>query len=112
MAKKASEVAAVSARKADFSSVERKIITSEKSARPWLIAQKPIRMIIRRPESSTQVSTTFAFTLSPTPRKLTRDQRHEAERQHEDAGRAGLEAEAEAVATGSPRRRWTPWRPR
>ena len=28
-------------------------------------------MMIRRPVSSTQVSTTLAFTLSPTPRKLT-----------------------------------------
>ena len=42
MAKKASEVAAVSAMKADFSSEERKTITSEKSARPWDMAQKPI----------------------------------------------------------------------
>ena len=41
-------------------------MTSEKSARPWLIAQKPMRMIIRRPDSSTQVSTTLALTLSPT----------------------------------------------
>ena len=70
MAKKASEVAAVSAMKADFSSEDLKIITSEKSARPSLIAQKPTRMIIRRPESSTMVRTTLAFTLSPTPRRL------------------------------------------
>ncbi len=70
IAKKASEVAAVSAMKADFSSDDLKIITSEKSARPWLIAHMPTRMIISRPESSTMVRTTFAFTLSPTPRKL------------------------------------------
>ncbi len=70
MAKKASEVAAVRARKADFSSDDLKIITSVKSARPWDIAQKPTMMIISRPESSTMVRTTLAFTLSPTPRKL------------------------------------------
>ena len=70
MAKKASEVAAVSARNALLPSADLKTVTSVKSARPWLIAQKPTKMIRSRPESSTQVSTTFAFTLSPTPRKL------------------------------------------
>ena len=45
--------------------------TRETSPAPAPIAHRPMKMMIRRPDSSTQVRTTFAFTLSPTPRKLT-----------------------------------------
>ena len=45
--------------------------TRETSPAPAPIAQRPMKMMIRSPDSSTQVRTTFAFTLSPTPRKLT-----------------------------------------
>ena len=46
-------------------------MTRDTSPWPVPIAHRPMKMMIRRPVSSTQVSTTFAFTLSPTPRKLT-----------------------------------------
>ena len=36
-----------------------------------VIAIRPMKIMIKRPVSSTTVSTTLAFTLSPTPRKLT-----------------------------------------
>ena len=35
------------------------------------MAHRPMTMMMRSPVSSTQVSTTLAFTLSPTPRRLT-----------------------------------------
>ena len=71
IAKNASVVAAVTARKALLSSAVSNIVTRLKSALPWVIAQTPIRMMMSRPDTSTSVSTTFALTLSPTPRKLT-----------------------------------------
>ena len=46
-------------------------MTRETSPWPIPIAQRPMMMTISSPVSSTQVSTTLAFTLSPTPRKLT-----------------------------------------
>ncbi len=38
---------------------------------PAPMAHRPMTMMISRPDSSTQVSTTLIFTLSPTPRKFT-----------------------------------------
>ncbi len=40
------------------------------SPSPAPIAHNPMKMMMRSPVSSTQVRTTLAFTLSPTPRKL------------------------------------------
>jgi hypothetical protein len=71
IAKNASVVAAVRARKALFSSGLEKIITREKSARPWDMPHRPTKITSSRPESSTIVRTTLALTLSPTPRKFT-----------------------------------------
>ena len=71
MAKNASEVAAVTAKKTPRSSELSKTTTREKSALPWVTAHRPTKMISSRPDSSTMVSTTLALTLSPTPRKFT-----------------------------------------
>ena len=71
MAKKASVVAAMTGQKALPSTVVLNWVTRDTSPWPRPIAHKPMTMMIRRPVSSTQVRTTFAFTLSPTPRKLT-----------------------------------------
>ena len=70
IAKNASDVAAVTARKVPLSLGLSKTTTREKSALPWVTAYMPMKMISRRPESSTIVSTTLALTLSLTPRKL------------------------------------------
>ena len=71
MAKNASDVAAVTAKKTLRSSELSKTTTREKSALPWVTAHRPMKMMSRRPDSSTMVSTTLALTLSPTPRKFT-----------------------------------------
>src|SRR6185312_9135278 len=68
--KKASEVAAVMARKTLLSFEVSKTITRLKSALPWLIAQNPMTITISRPANSTRVSTTLNLTDSLTPRKL------------------------------------------
>ena len=72
MAKNASVVAATTEVKAP-PPLESRSVTREKSASPLpppLTAQMPIRMMISSPDSSTQVNTTLAFTLSLTPRRL------------------------------------------
>ncbi len=71
MAKKASVVAALTARNTLLSSGLSKMTVREKSARPCVVAHSPTKMMSSRPDSSTSVSTTFALTLSPTPRKFT-----------------------------------------
>jgi hypothetical protein len=71
MAKNASEVAAVTARNALLSLGLPNTMVREKSVLPSNIAKKPTRITSISPESSTQVSTTLALTLSPTPRRLT-----------------------------------------
>ena len=71
IAKNASDVAAVTAKKTPRSSELSKTTTREKSALPCVTAYRPMKMMSSRPESSTRVSTTLALTLSPTPRKLT-----------------------------------------
>ena len=71
MAKKASVVAAMTDQNMPLSPAGSKVKARETSPWPEPIAHMPMRMMIRRPVSSTQVSTTLAFTLSPTPRKLT-----------------------------------------
>lgn len=71
MAKKASEVAVVTAMKTPLSSGVSKTVTREKSALPCDMAKTATKMTSSRPDSSMQVSTTFALTLSPTPRTLT-----------------------------------------
>ena len=60
MAKKASVVPAVTARKIDLSSGVSNMTTREKSALPWVKAKKPMKITISRPLSSTQVSTMLA----------------------------------------------------
>ena len=72
IAKKASEVAAVMAKKVLLSLGLSKTMVREKSARPWVTANRPMKMTRSRPESSTMVRTTLALTLSPTPRRLIR----------------------------------------
>ena len=73
IAKNASDVAAVTARKAFLSAAVSKAITREKStlSPPWANAQNPTRITSIRPLISTMVSTTLSLTLSPTPRRLT-----------------------------------------
>ncbi len=71
MAKKASVVAPITAQNAPRSGVVWNWVTRETSPSPAPIAHRPMKMMMSRPVSSTQVRTTFAFTLSPTPRKLT-----------------------------------------
>jgi hypothetical protein len=71
MAKNASVVAAITGQNIAPSALGRNWRTRETSPWPNPIAQRPMIMIISSPVSSTQVSTTLAFTLSPTPRKLT-----------------------------------------
>ena len=70
IAKKASEVAAVTAKKADLSPGDSKMRVRDQSPAPPKRAKKPTKMTRSRPESSTRVSTMLALTLSPTPRKL------------------------------------------
>ena len=43
----------------------------DRSPVPAPIAHRPMAMMMSRPDSSTQVSSTLIFTLSPTPRKFT-----------------------------------------
>ena len=71
MAKKASVVAAMTDQNRPLSPGGSKVKARDTSPWPDPIAHMPMTMMIRRPVSSTQVSTTLAFTLSPTPRKLT-----------------------------------------
>jgi hypothetical protein len=71
IAKKARVVAATTDQNMPRSPGGSKVKARDTSPSPAPIAQKPMTMMIRRPVSSTQVSTTLAFTLSPTPRKLT-----------------------------------------
>ena len=72
IAKNASEVAVVTARKAFLSAAVSKAITREKSTSPpWVNAQNPTKITSIRPLISTIVSTTLSLTLSPTPRRLT-----------------------------------------
>ena len=54
MAKKASEVPAVTAMKMDLSSGVSKMTTREKSALPWVTAKIPTKITISRPLSSTR----------------------------------------------------------
>ena len=95
IAKNANVVAVVTARKALLSSPVSNIVTRPKSALPWMIAQKPIRMMISSPESSTSVSTTLALTLSPTPRRLI-------------AATSAMKASATSQHAGSPHSRSKP----
>ena len=70
MAKKASEVPAVTAMKTDLSLAVSNMITREKSALPWVTAKMPTKITINRPLTSTSVRTMLALTLSATPRRL------------------------------------------
>ena len=70
IAKKAIEVAAVTARNRPLSPESSKVTTRPKSALPWDIAKKPTPMTIARATTSTIVSSTLNFTDSPTPRRL------------------------------------------
>jgi len=71
IAKKASAVPAVMAPKMPVPPDTSNSITQPKSPVPEPSAHMPIRMMISSPDNSTQISTTLALTLSPTPRKLT-----------------------------------------
>ena len=71
IAKKASVVAAITGQNMPPSGAALNCMTRETSPWPIPIAHRPMKMTISNPVSSTQVSTTLAFTLSPTPRKLT-----------------------------------------
>ena len=100
IAKNASPVAAITPPSTERSPVSNSV-TREKSPSPMPSAQTPTPMTISRPVSSTQVSTTLALTLSPTPRWLTSaTRRHEAQADQRDPD-ALAEAEAEDA-----RRRW------
>ena len=70
IAKKASEVAAVTARKVFLSSTVSNATMREKSTSPPppVNAHKPTRITTSRPVISTMVRTTLSLTLSPTPR--------------------------------------------
>ena len=71
IAKKASVVAAITGQKKLVPLTDEKSKARETSPFPAPIASNPTMITIRSPDNSTQVSTTFSFTLSPTPRKLT-----------------------------------------
>ena len=71
MAKKASVVAPITAQKALLSGDTLNSTIRDTSPCPAPIAHKPMQMMMSSPVSSMQVRTTLAFTLSPTPRKLT-----------------------------------------
>jgi hypothetical protein len=71
IAKKASVVAAITGQMNMASLPALNWNARETSPWPAPIAQSPMKMTIKSPVSSTSVSTTLAFTLSPTPRKLT-----------------------------------------
>ena len=72
IAKNASEVAVVTARKTFLSSAVSKATTREKStSAPPVNAQNPTPMTSARPVISMIVRTTLSFTLSPTPRRFT-----------------------------------------
>ncbi len=70
IAKKASVVAAITGQNMPPSPALNWVIR-ETSPCPAPIAHRPMKMMISSPVSSTHVSTTFAFTLSATPRKFT-----------------------------------------
>ncbi len=73
IAKKASEVAAVTAMKAFLSSAVSNATTREKStSAPPVNAHSPTRITTSRPVISMMVKNTLSLTLSPTPRRLTR----------------------------------------
>jgi hypothetical protein len=70
MAKKASVVAAMTDQNTPRSPAGSKVRTRDTSPCPAPMAQKPMTMMMSKPVSSMQVSTTLTFRLSPTPRKL------------------------------------------
>ena len=70
MAKKASVVAVITGQNMPPTSADLNSSTRDTSPWPAPIAHNPMKMTMSRPVSSTRVSTTLAFTLSPTPRKL------------------------------------------
>ena len=97
MAKKASVVAAITDQNAPPIGAVLNCVTRDTSPWPAPIAHRPMTMMISRPVSSTQVSTTLAFTLSPTPRKLTiATSAMKARPTQRDADAAG-EPEAEGI---------------
>ena len=71
MAKKASVVAAITGQSMLPVPEVLNSRIRDTSPAPAPIAHRPMKMMISSPDSSTQVRRTFAFTLSPTPRKLT-----------------------------------------
>src|SRR5690349_18002718 len=72
MAKNASDVAVVTARKVFLSDAVSNATTREKSTSPLDVnAHNPTKITSSRPVISMMVSTTLSFTLSPTPRRLT-----------------------------------------
>jgi hypothetical protein len=71
MAKNASVVAAITGQTGLTPSGVWNWVIRDTSPCPSPIAHIPMTMTISKPVSSTQVSTTLAFTLSPTPRKFT-----------------------------------------
>ena len=71
MAKKASVVPAITPQTTLPSALVLNVMVRDRSPVPAPIAHRPMTMMIKRPDSSTQVSTTLIFTLSPTPRKFT-----------------------------------------
>ena len=86
IAKKASEVAAVTAMKAFLSSAVSNATTREKSTSPPPVnAHSPTRITSSRPLISMIVRNTLSLTLSPTPRRLIRAERDdEQQRQRDD----------------------------
>ncbi len=71
MAKKASVVPAITPQITLPSALVLNVMVRDRSPVPAPIAHRPMAMMIKRPDSSTQVSSTLIFTLSPTPRKFT-----------------------------------------
>ena len=71
IAKNATVVAMVIARNADFSPGVSKTTTRPTSPSPLTTAHAPMAMITVSATTTTEVSTTLSFTLSPTPRRLT-----------------------------------------
>ena len=97
MAKKARPAAAVTAPNRPWPCGACNCVTCEKSPPPPPSAHRPIKMINRSPDSSTQVSTTLALTLPDAAEVHNRDQGDERERDQRDLD-AVAEIEVEGLA--------------
>ena len=94
MAKKASVVPAMTPHITLPSALVLNVMVRDRSPVPAPIAHRPMTMMIKRPDSSTHVSSTLIFTLSPDAAEVHRgNRRHEDKADHGDAEAAQAETE-------------------